>query len=321
MAVLQEPIFIIGSPRSGTSILTWCLGQHPNILPLEESNWFAPLALALQSCYEIGTARNERSQLSAMRITREQLLNSIGMAINDLIRCQRNAYEQAFCELDVASPNSAANIFRPSRSSADPKQRWVDGTPEYAMDVFGLRLLFPQCKFIHILRDARSVVRSLLHFSKVAGFDLVKSEQEAYEYWKRTVLACVSAERAFGSDVVLRIKYDDLVAEPELTLRTCLTFVGEEFYADCLAPMGVQINSSTVPTDYDPADPRTDQQFKGETLELSRVLLEQKVPADVGSAKVVSELEVEFLKHARYLAWAGKELSRRLAAERECPTA
>ena len=129
MAVLQEPIFIIGSPRSGTSILTWCLGQHPNILPLEESNWFAPLALALQSCYEIGTARNERSQLSAMRITREQLLNSIGMAINDLIRCQRNAYEQAFCELDVASPNSAANIFRPSRSSADPNSGGSTGLP------------------------------------------------------------------------------------------------------------------------------------------------------------------------------------------------
>jgi hypothetical protein len=36
---LNKPIFIVGAPRSGTSILAWCLGQHPNILPQEESNW------------------------------------------------------------------------------------------------------------------------------------------------------------------------------------------------------------------------------------------------------------------------------------------
>src|SRR5258707_13348198 len=39
---LNKPILIVGAPRSGTSILAWCLGQHPNILPQEESNWLGP---------------------------------------------------------------------------------------------------------------------------------------------------------------------------------------------------------------------------------------------------------------------------------------
>ena len=36
-ALGRKPVFIIGSPRSGTSILTWALGQHPNLYPLEET--------------------------------------------------------------------------------------------------------------------------------------------------------------------------------------------------------------------------------------------------------------------------------------------
>jgi hypothetical protein len=43
----NRPIFVVGSPRSETSILTWCLGQHPNILPLAESGWMGDLQLTL----------------------------------------------------------------------------------------------------------------------------------------------------------------------------------------------------------------------------------------------------------------------------------
>ena len=42
-----KPVFIVGSPRSGTSILTWCPDQHPNILPLDESTGLGNLTIAL----------------------------------------------------------------------------------------------------------------------------------------------------------------------------------------------------------------------------------------------------------------------------------
>ncbi|PYX06405.1 MAG: hypothetical protein DMG88_18450 [Acidobacteria bacterium] len=35
---MTKPIFIVGSGRSGSTILTWRLGQHPNIIPQEESD-------------------------------------------------------------------------------------------------------------------------------------------------------------------------------------------------------------------------------------------------------------------------------------------
>src|SRR6266513_3732401 len=52
----NKPIFVVGSPRSGTSILTWCLGQHPNMLVIPESAWMGDFAIDLAIRYQIGTA-------------------------------------------------------------------------------------------------------------------------------------------------------------------------------------------------------------------------------------------------------------------------
>ena len=41
-----RPIFIIGAPRSGTSITTWVLGQHPNIQTMPETGWIASMGVA-----------------------------------------------------------------------------------------------------------------------------------------------------------------------------------------------------------------------------------------------------------------------------------
>jgi hypothetical protein len=315
-APLDSPIFVIGSPRSGTSILTWCLGQHPNILPLEETDWFTRLALTLQTCHEQGSARGERSQLSAMHISRDQLFRSIGDAVNSMISRQRPAYEAANAEIAKARGKPLHRQFLLSRNPNHPKRRWVDGTPEYSLSVFGLRMLFPDARFIHLLRDVDAVVRSLTHFSKQAASQLVKTEEEAYKYWLRTVRGCVAAERAFGSGVVQRVRYHDLVQAPETVLRRCLEFVGEVYTADCLIPLDVKINSSNPPSEFDPADSRTDPAVREEAHRLFQEL-DAEEPAYVASAKLTAQLEAQFLGRAHYIAWAERELVRRLERERK----
>ena len=89
----KGPIFIVGSPRSGTSILTWCLGQHPNLLGLEESNWMSSFAIDLGVAFSRGSTRGERAQLFSMGMARTQLMEEVGAAIDRLIVSQRAIFE------------------------------------------------------------------------------------------------------------------------------------------------------------------------------------------------------------------------------------
>src|SRR5437762_4418278 len=247
---ISKPIFVVGSPRSGTSILTWCLGQHPNIFPVPEANWMGEFAVNIAMCYQIGTARNNRTILSAMDIQRDEFFANFGRSINALIlkhrgdldrrrtieRVQRTLKEHGLYGDDVSgemSPDLIAAIrryqirngfeangqldaetlgaLRISGSECKSKTRWVDGTPEYSFHIYGLRKLFPEALFVHILRDVASVVRSMLNFHHVAGVPLVANEEEAYNYWLRTVRACVKAEQAYATHVIYHLPYSVLI--------------------------------------------------------------------------------------------------------------
>jgi hypothetical protein len=55
----------------------------------------------------------------------------------------------------------------------------------------------------------------MLNFHRIAGVSFVASEQEAYEYWSRAVSSCLFAEPAYRPGVVFRLRYSELVDQPE----------------------------------------------------------------------------------------------------------
>ena len=283
---INKPIFVVGSPRSGTSILTWCLGQHPNIFPVPESNWMGQFAINVAVDYEVGSARGDRSLLSGMDIGREEFFANFGRSINDLILSHR---------LDLERKRKM------TRPPAEPKMRWVDGTPEYSLHICGLRKLFPEARFVHICRDVRAVVRSMLNFHRIAGSHLVPNEEKAYKYWLRTVSACMEAERAYGPSVVYRTRYADLVDNPEPTMRSLLGFLGEAYTAKCLEPLKRRINSSNVPDDFVAEDPATDPTLVDQATKLSAQLEATLLPGEASPA-AADALEAEFKQRTQYMA-------------------
>lgn len=245
-----RPIFIVGSPRSGTSILTWCLGHHPNIFPVPESSWMGDFAVNVGIAYRIGAARGDYSVLSAMDIQADELFAAFGRTINELILSHRDHLEKRR-EATCIERNLDRRWLEGSSRASGPKERWVDGTPEYSFHICGLRKLFPEARFVHVFREVGAVVRSMVNFHRVAGSQLVASEEDAYRYWIRTVSACLLAERAYGPNVVHRIRYADLISEPKSTMRSLLAFLGEPYSARCLEPLELRINSSNVTADFE----------------------------------------------------------------------
>jgi Sulfotransferase family len=294
---MNRPIFVVGSPRSGTSILTWCLGQHPNIIPLEESDWLGDLAVNLALYYQTGTSRGDYTLLSSRGVEKSEFFSVFGETVNDLILRHRVDFDKKRWRR-AAGPSIPEDHFV---STFSEKNRWVDGTPEYSFYICGLRKLFPEALFIHIFRDVTSVVRSMLHFHQISGGILVTNVQEAYSYWLRTVTNCLLAERAYGPQVVFRLRHSDLVETPEAALRAVFSFVGEPYAPACLTPLAQRINSSHVPSDFEIDLSKTDPNLIEQATQLYQQVEKSSQPLDVSPA-AVEEIEAAFNERVQFVA-------------------
>lgn len=245
-----KPIFIIGAPRSGTSITTWMLGQHPNIQPMPETGWIAGMAVGSQLAYWLGSARGRYSHLSNVEYPDTLFHQRIGEAVDAIVhdvfaqRCERLYGNDKAAAIPGQNKVRKEHALHIRRSPEDPKARWIDGTPLNTRFVSGLGNLFHQAMFLHLIRRPQEVAASLMNFEKAGGVS--QSAEEALATWHAHTEKAFLAERALGKDRVLRVHYQDLTAEPERTIRGILAFLDEEWASDCLIPFQQRINSSKV---------------------------------------------------------------------------
>jgi hypothetical protein len=245
-----RPIFIIGAPRSGTSITTWALGQHPNIQPMPETAWIASLAVGGYLSHGKGSERGRYSHLSNVDFPLVPFMERLGEAVDDIVH---DVYAQRCLQLygpDVATPDwrlSARQLEHPMqvrRAGDDPKRRWIDGTPLNTFYVAALVKLFPQAQFIHNLRRPDEVATSL------EGFDRVGAEPQALEQGLETWIAHTDnawhAERALGRERAFRLDFSRIADAPEALFRELSEFLGEAYAPECLLPLQRKLNSSEV---------------------------------------------------------------------------
>jgi sulfotransferase family protein len=100
-------------------------------------------------------------------------------------------------------------------------QLWVDHTPSNFKRGLAMLSMFPDARFIHLVRDGRGVAASILPLDWGPNDVLA-----AAEFWMARCAAGLAAELRLGPERVLRIRYEDLLLSPERTLRTVAEFAG-----------------------------------------------------------------------------------------------
>jgi hypothetical protein len=190
--VCRNPVFIIGSPRTGTSILAWSLHQHPDFWTSSETEFLRRLfgGDRLGEAFEVGTSR-PRIWLRKQGVERAEFAAYVGLGINALFT---------------------------SRSGG---KRWVDQTPGYTLIVDSLAELFPSASFLHIVRDGRLVVRSMINFHRSLGKDL--ADRGSLPSWARSFKDAVTTYSQF---VAVARTFCDRYPERSLTV------VNEKISAD-----------------------------------------------------------------------------------------
>jgi hypothetical protein len=104
------------------------------------------------------------------------------------------------------------------------KKRWADKTPIYVLWMPLLSNLFPDARFIHLIRDGRDVALSYL--SVPWGPSTV---WKAARKWCRDVTAGRESGRALGPSRYMEIRYEDLVARPKEILKATCSFANIRF--------------------------------------------------------------------------------------------
>ena len=209
--ICAEPIFIIGSPRSGTSILAWSLAEHTELWTEAESDIFYYLLRDgyLEDAYETSVARTDGSWLSNHGVDLQAFLAHLGLGLNVLLTGTSNG------------------------------RRWIDQTPANTLVVDRLAEMFPGARFLHILRDGRRVVHSMINFHRAMGDpEAVQRMREAGRMppWTtdfgdacRTWTRFVRIAADFGRrnpDRTHTLTNEGLITDPEDTMRGVLDFLG-----------------------------------------------------------------------------------------------
>lgn len=215
----DSPIFIVGCGRSGTTLLRLILNRHSRIA-IPEETWFFPQL--------VGELPELMRGNWGLRISKRILdLNKVHFP--DLtIR----ALEEVLTKInptDIPSIVASVNIEYMSRTG---KNRWGDKTPGYVMHLPLIKKLYPEAKVIHMVRDGRDVIPSILKYWSV-GPQTASLIETAF-YWKKHVNSGVElGAKLFGVNY-MELKYEDLAIDAESTIKKVCEFIGEEYQVEML---------------------------------------------------------------------------------------
>ena len=206
------PFFIIGSGRSGNTLLRSILSGNSNISIPPES-YRLPFAIKKFHIFN-NREWNElvREVLSEFEDCKE--FYTWGIDIKDVQKRLENIED---------SKRSLSNIFDElfcaySEKHSAGSKIWGDKTPMNTLYLDWISTVFPHSKFIHIIRDGRDVASSYL---KMERYDNIL---EAANRW----INSIDLAQSFGSkikDNYMEIRYEDLVTSPKDVIKNTCDFL------------------------------------------------------------------------------------------------
>lgn len=120
---------------------------------------------------------------------------------------------------------------------------WVDHTPNNVQHVAFLFELFPSAKLVHLVRDGRGVIASVLPIDW--GPDTTR---DATRWWIERLAFGLAAELEWP-ERVLRVRYEDLIRDPVAELGRICRFTGLAYHPSMLETTGYR-----PPPDFDTAN-------------------------------------------------------------------
>jgi len=204
---LNNPFFIVGCVRSGTTFLRNALRNHPNLASPEETHffrWTEPFG-AGGSLNHLMNNPVLKKHRSIDRITEDEFSNILHKSVN------RAQLTKKYMLLYMQKNKPEAI-------------RFFDKTPQNIYGAAMIATQFPRAKFVHIVRNPLDVASSL----RIGRVIKVENLIGACNYWLEAVQIIQVLKRAFPKRIY-ELRYEDLTENFSIEIEKLSSFLNENY--------------------------------------------------------------------------------------------
>jgi hypothetical protein len=226
-----HPVFVVGAPRTGTTLVKEILNRHPRIHLFDEVHFF-------ERIWEDRGALGDLSTDASRRRAIERLLDLVrrfgsDQGVADALPA--DAYARRLVEAGAGYPN-LARILLTTGAERVGASIWGDSSPQDLLYLGTILSWWPDAKIVALVRDPRGFLSSYKHYRRrnVATYRERYNPLPVSALWKSYMKALLEAERAPWGAAVMRLRYEDLVAEPEAQVRRLCAHVAVDYRPEML---------------------------------------------------------------------------------------
>ncbi len=214
----NNPFFVIGVGRSGTTLIRLMLNSHPHLAIPYETHFLTKYIKQIDRYQPLDNQANIKKLVIDM--LSEELLKQW-----DVVPILSDVMPRLSDQVNLADVIDAIYSFY---AEAHGKQRWGDKS-DYLSKMNEINQVFPDAQFIHIVRDGRDVANSVIKMIWGPS-DII----EAAEWWREYTRLGRCMGRMLPETRYMEIRYEDLVLDTEASLRKICDFLGEPYSDEML---------------------------------------------------------------------------------------
>ena len=211
--VPRHPVFVGGMPRSGTTLLSRLLGAHPSLVMAPETHYFT-------RCW---TGEPVADTADALRML-DRLFQQPGVQDMALTPEETERIRQRVQEVPVPAHGDVLRALLDIYAARSGAPAWGEKTPDHLRFVPEMARQFPEAVFLAIVRDPRDVCLSL------QSMPWSRSTLPEQAWTWRTYAQLVDGYQHEYDERFYALRYEDLIVEPEATLRGVCAFLGTSFH-------------------------------------------------------------------------------------------
>ncbi len=234
----KPPIFVVGTPRSGTTLTAQILDRHPHIMMPGENHFF-------EDIYSRRNELGEATDSKARERIAQRLLTIYGR-YNQLADQERIDRLVAECDLlsrlraEADSYKEILDRFMQVQLEYMGKKRWGNNTPKDLFHVEEILAFYPDAKILICVRDVRDFLHSYKNRWKVTTEAHKERLRRLYHpvltslLWKASMKRIPNLEKEIPHGNFMIIRYEDLVTDTERIVREMCKVVGEHYLPEML---------------------------------------------------------------------------------------